>query len=79
VFQRRIRQHINEQKPMHGAGGRILRKPTATAIFQIFKYRKVVVFRMPDGTRTRQFARPLTKEEKRVLSYLGLDESIYLG
>ncbi|MBD2847985.1 hypothetical protein IDH44_22545 [Paenibacillus sp. IB182496] len=79
VFQRRIRQHITEQNPMHGSGGRILRKPTAAAIFQIFKYRKVVVFRMPDGTRTRQFARPLTKEEKRVLASLGLNESVYLG
>jgi transposase len=79
VFQRRIRQHITEQSPMHGSGGRILRKPTAAAIFQIFKYRKVVVFRLPDGTRTRQFIRPLTKEEKRVLSSLGLDESVYLG
>ncbi|MEF3311881.1 IS1634 family transposase [Paenibacillus sp. GYB004] len=79
VFQRRIRLHITEQNPMHGSGGRILRKPTAAAIFQIFKYRKVVVFRLPDGTRTRQFARPLSKEEKRVLTSLGLDESVYLG
>jgi len=71
VFQRRIRLHITEQNPMYGSGGRILRKPTAAAIFQIFKYRKVVVFRMPDGTRTRQFARPLSKEEKRVLTSLG--------
>jgi transposase len=29
VFQRRIRQHITERKPMRGSGGRILRKPTA--------------------------------------------------
>ncbi|MFB6367923.1 IS1634 family transposase, partial [Paenibacillus elgii] len=79
VFQRRVRQHITEQKPMHGAGGRILRKPTAAAIFQLFKYRKVAVIRMPDGTRVRQFGSPLTKEEKRVLSILNLDESIYLG
>jgi transposase len=79
VFQRRIRQHITEQKPMHGAGGRILRKPTAAAIFQIIQYLKVVVFRLPDGTRSRQFARPLTKEEKRILTSLGFNESLYLG
>ncbi|SCW75789.1 hypothetical protein SAMN04487970_104130 [Paenibacillus tianmuensis] len=79
VFQRRIRQHITEQKPMHGAGGRILRKPTAAAIFQIFKYLRVVTFRLPDGTRVRQFGSPLTKEQKRVLTSLGFDESLYLG
>ncbi|MFB6367830.1 hypothetical protein ACFCP7_28130 [Paenibacillus elgii] len=79
VFQRRVRQYITEQKPMHGAGGCILRKPTAAAIFQIIKYRKVAVIRMPDGTRVRQFGSPLTNEEKRVLSILNLDESIYIG
>lgn len=29
VFQRRIRQFITEEKPMKGAGGRKLTKPTA--------------------------------------------------
>ncbi|GAA3402956.1 hypothetical protein ACFFNY_05540 [Paenibacillus hodogayensis] len=40
---------------------------------------KIVVLRMPDGTRNGQFARPLSKEEKLVLTSLGLDESVYLG
>lgn len=35
VFQRRIRQHITKQNPMHGSGGRILRKPTVAAILYI--------------------------------------------
>jgi transposase len=48
VLQLRIRQHITEQQPMRGAGGRILRKPTPAAIFQIFKYQKVAVLRLPD-------------------------------
>ena len=79
VFQRRIRQHITEQLPLRGAGGRILRKPTAAAVFQLFVYLKVVVMRLPDGTRARQFVGSLTKEQKRVLASLGFDESLYLG
>ncbi|MBD2848683.1 IS1634 family transposase [Paenibacillus sp. IB182496] len=79
VFQRRIRQHITEQKPMRGAGGRILRKPTAAAIFQIFTYRKTAVLRLPDGTRLRQIVGSFSQEERRVLRSLGLDESVYLG
>ncbi|MFD0696258.1 hypothetical protein ACFQZT_19520 [Paenibacillus sp. GCM10027628] len=61
------------------AGGRILRRPTAAAIFQIFKYLKVVAFRLLGGTRIRQFGNTLTKEQKRVLTCLGFDESLYLG
>ncbi|BAU27221.1 transposase [Aneurinibacillus soli] len=79
VFQRRIRQHITEQQPMRWAGGRILKKPTGEAIFHIFKYLQVVVLRGLNGTRIRQFDQPLTKEQSRVLTSLGLDESIYLG
>ncbi|BAU29642.1 hypothetical protein DFP93_10617 [Aneurinibacillus soli] len=79
VFQRRIRQHITEQQPMRGAGGRILKKPTGEAIFHIFKYLQVVVLRGTNGTRIRQFDQSLTKEQRRVLTSLDLDESIYLG
>ncbi|TBL78459.1 hypothetical protein EYB31_13195 [Paenibacillus thalictri] len=75
VFQRRIRQDITEQQPMHGSGGRILRKPAVSIILQIFKYRKVVVFRMPDGTRSPPFDQ---RGEARV-DQSGLNESVCLG
>ncbi|TNJ62847.1 hypothetical protein FE784_28525 [Paenibacillus hemerocallicola] len=42
-------------------------------------YTDEIHLKKPDGTRTRQFTRPLDKEEKRVLDSLGLNESIYLG
>ncbi|MEG0260931.1 MAG: IS1634 family transposase [Lysinibacillus sp.] len=78
VFQRRLRQKITEENPLRGAGGRILRKPTGQAIFQLLKYIQVVVLELPDGSRQRQFGQPLTYEEKRILSDLGFSESIYL-
>ena len=79
VFQRRIRQHITAERPMRGAGGRILRSPTSAAIFQIFKYLQIVAIRLPDGTRIRQFSEPLEPEQRRILTCLGFDESLYLG
>ncbi|WZX99240.1 IS1634 family transposase [Bacillus sp. FSL W7-1360] len=78
VFQRRIRQHITTAHPMKGAGGRTLTKPTGEAIFQLFKYIQVVAFTLPDNTKQRSFSRPLTYEQQRVLTALGMDESIYL-
>lgn len=78
VFQRRIRQFITEGKPMKGAGGRKLTKPTSQVIFQLFQYVQVVVFQLPDGTKHRQFGQPLTYDQQRVLKGLGMSESIYL-
>jgi hypothetical protein len=66
VFQRRLRQHITAQRP------------TGQAIFQLFRYVQVVEFTLPDGSRHRQFAQPLTYEQRRVLESLGFTESIYV-
>lgn len=78
VFQRRIRQFITEEKPMKGAGGRRLTKPTSQVIFQLFQYVQVVVFQLSNGTTQRQFGKPLTYDQQRVLKGLGMDESIYI-
>lgn len=78
IFQRRIRQFITEEHPMKGAGGRKLTKPTSQVIFQLFQYVQVVVFELPDGTKHRQFGKPLTYDQQRVLKGLGREESIYL-
>ena len=78
VFQRRIRQFITEEHPMKGVGGRKLTKPTSQVIFQLFQYVQVVVFELPDGTKHRQFGKPLTYDQQRVLKGLGIDESVYL-
>jgi len=34
---------------------------------------------LPDGTRIRQFSEPLEPEQRRILTCLGFDESLYLG
>lgn len=78
VFQRRIRQFITEDKSMKGVGGQKLTKPTSQVIFQLFQYVQVVVFQLPNGTKQRQFRRPLTYDQQRVLKGLGMNESIYL-
>lgn len=78
VLQRRIRQFITEDKPMKGPGGRTLRKPTSQVIFQLFKYVQVVVIRLPDGSKLRQFGKPLTTEQRRILTGLGMSESTYI-
>ena len=78
VFQRRIRQFITEEHPMKGAGGRKLTKPTSQVIFQLFQYVQVVVFQLPNGTKHRQFGKPLTYDQQRILKGLGMDESIHL-
>lgn len=77
VFQRCIRQFMNETHPMK-TGGRKLTKPTSQVIFQLFQYVQVVVFELPDGTKHRQFGKPLTYDQQRVLKGLGMDELIYL-
>lgn len=77
VFQRRVRQFITETQPMK-INGRKLTKPTSQVIFQLFQYVQVVVFTLPDGTKHRQFGKPLTYDQQRVLKGLGMDESIYL-
>lgn len=77
VFQRRISQFITEAQPMK-ISGRKLTKPTSQVIFQLFQYVQVVVFELPDGTKHRQFGKPLTYDQQRVLKGLGMDESIYL-
>lgn len=78
VFQRRIRQFITEEHPMKGVGGRKLTKTTSQVIFQLFQYVQVVVFQLPNGTTQRQFGKPLTYDQQRVLKGLGMDESIYI-
>ncbi len=44
----------------------------------MFKCIQVIVLKLPNGEQQRQFGRPLTTEQQKVLKYLGLDESIYL-
>jgi transposase len=78
VFQKRIRQQMQGQPPLRGAGKRKLYHPTAKAIFNLFKYVQVAVFRLPTGQQIRQLAAPLSVDQKRVLHFLGLDESIYI-
>lgn len=78
VFQRRLRQHITEQRLMKGAGGRTFTRPTGQAIFQMFQYVQVVVFTLSDGLKYRQFGQPLTYEQRRVLQALGFTEKIHL-
>ncbi|WP_233130461.1 IS1634 family transposase, partial [Geobacillus sp. FJAT-46040] len=78
VFQRRVRQFITPEHPLKGPGGRKLTRPTGQAIFQLFQYVNVVLFKLPDGRIQRSLDRSLTPEQRRILQGLGLDESIYV-
>lgn len=78
VFQRRIRKHVTEKQPLQGAEKRKLVSPTGQAIFQLFQYVQVVVFTLPNGEKKRQFGYPLIYEQRKVLSYLEIDETVYL-
>ncbi len=78
VFQRRVRQFITPERPLKGAGGRKLTRPTGQAIFQLFEYVKVVLLKLPDGRIQRALGKPLTYEQRRILQGLGMDESIYV-
>lgn len=78
VFQRRVRQFITPERPLKGAGGRKLTRPTGQAIFQLFWYVKVVLLELPDGQIQRALGKPLTYEQRRILQELGMDESIYV-
>jgi transposase len=78
VFQWRIRQHVTEKKPLMGAGRRKLIRPTGKAIFQLFQHIQVAILTLPTGEKIRQFGFPLSYEQKKVLEYLGMDETIYL-
>ncbi|KJE26540.1 transposase domain protein [Geobacillus kaustophilus] len=78
VFQRRVRPFITPECPLKGAGGRKLTRPTGQAIFQLFQYVNVVLFKLPDGHIQRSLDRSLTPEQRRILQGLGLDESIYV-
>ncbi|OXB87356.1 hypothetical protein B9L19_09910 [Geobacillus thermocatenulatus] len=53
-------------------------KPTGQAIFQLFQYVNVVLFKLPDGRIQRSLDRSLTPDQRRILQGLGLDESIYV-
>ncbi|PTL38123.1 IS1634 family transposase [Alkalicoccus saliphilus] len=79
VLQRRLRQEITPERPMKGVGGRTLTRPTARAVFPLFRHVQVIVIRAPDGSVYRQLAKPLTKEQRRVLAGLGWQEDVYLG
>ncbi|KDE45823.1 IS1634 family transposase [Geobacillus sp. CAMR5420] len=78
VFQRRVRQFITPERPLKGAGGRKLTRPTGQAIFQLFWYVRVVLLELPDGQIQRRLGKPLTPDQRRILQGLGMDESIYL-
>ncbi|MGZ0085003.1 IS1634 family transposase [Caldibacillus thermoamylovorans] len=78
VFQRRVRQFITPERPLKGAGGRKLTRPTGQAIFQLFRYVKVVLLELPDGRIQRALGKPLTPDQRRILQGLGMDESIYV-
>ncbi|AUI36704.1 transposase [[Bacillus] caldolyticus] len=78
VFQRRVRQFITPEHPLKGPGGRKLTRPTGQAIFQLFQYVNVVLFKLPDGRIQRSLDRSLTPDQRRILQGLGLDESIYV-
>ncbi|BAD75443.1 hypothetical protein GK1158 [Geobacillus kaustophilus HTA426] len=78
VFQRRVRQFITPERPLKGAGGRKLTRPTGQAIFQLFQYVNVVLFQLPDGRIQRALDRSLNPDQRRILQGLGMDESIYV-
>ncbi|MFC4182345.1 IS1634 family transposase, partial [Saccharococcus thermophilus] len=78
VFQRRVRQFITPEHPLKGPGGRKLTRPTGQAIFQLFQYVNVVLFKLPDGRIQRSLDRSLTPDQRRILQGLGMDESIYV-
>ncbi|KMY49998.1 hypothetical protein AC625_11145 [Peribacillus loiseleuriae] len=69
---------MTEEKPLIGAAKRKLVHPTGQAIFQMFAYIQVIVLELPNGEKQRQFGKPLTYEQRKVLTYLGFDETIYL-
>ncbi|WP_236567407.1 hypothetical protein [Geobacillus sp. TFV-3] len=51
---------------------------TGQAIFQLFQYVNVILFKLPDGRIQRALGKPLTYEQRRILQGLGMDESIYV-
>jgi transposase len=78
VFQQLIREHMEgEEEPLRGVGKRKLYKPTAQAVFHIFEGIQVIVFRLPTGERIRKLVSPLTVDQRRVLHFLGLDDTVY--
>ncbi|MGZ0084343.1 IS1634 family transposase [Caldibacillus thermoamylovorans] len=78
VFQRRVRQFITPERPLKGAGGRKLTRPTGQAIFQLFQYVNVILLELPDGRIQRALDRSLNPDQRRILQGLGMDESIYV-
>ncbi|MGG3970455.1 DUF4277 domain-containing protein [Geobacillus stearothermophilus] len=78
VFQRRVRPFMTPEHPLKGPGGRKLTRPTGQAIFQLFPYVNVVLFKLPDGRIQRSLDRSLTPDQRRILQGLGMDESIYV-
>ncbi|CAM3968907.1 hypothetical protein JCM14450A_27000 [Geobacillus stearothermophilus] len=77
----RVRQFITPEHPLKGPGGRKLTRPTGQAIFQLFQYVNVVLFKLPDGRIQRSLDRSLTPDtpdQRRILQGLGMDESIYV-
>ncbi|KAF0993827.1 IS1634 family transposase [Geobacillus sp. TFV-3] len=78
VFQRRVRPFITPERPLKGAGGRKLTRPTGQAIFQLFQYVNVILLELPDGHIQRALDRPLNPDQRRILQGLGMDESIYV-
>ncbi|ADU92746.1 IS1634 family transposase [Geobacillus sp. Y412MC52] len=78
VFQRRVRQFITPERPLKGAGGRKLTRPTGQVIFQLFQYVNVILLELPDGRIQRALDRSLNPDQRRILQGLGMDESIYV-
>jgi transposase len=77
AFQQRIREQMEGKEPLRGAGKRKLYNPTARAVFHIFEGIQIILFRLPTGERIRQLVSPLTIDQRRVLHFLGLDDSVY--
>ncbi|ALA71631.1 transposase [Geobacillus stearothermophilus 10] len=78
VFQRRVRQFITPERPLKGAGGRKLTRPTGQVIFQLFQYVNIILLELPDGRIQRALDRSLNPDQRRILQGLGMDESIYV-
>lgn len=78
AIQGKVRDQTNERNPLIATTKRKLAQPTTREIFRLLEYVKVVIIRMPDGSRIRQLGRKLNSEQRRLLSMFDMDESIYL-
>lgn len=78
MIQGKVRSQTNERQPLIATTNRKLAQPTTRGIFRLLENVQVVVFRLPDGSRFRQFGQPLDGEQRRLLAMFNMDESIYV-